>query len=152
MNQGGQQYANNDKNTANDLWAQAGNQIVLNSKKNSLENPYYNQPPPPSYQQPPFQRPPFANQPNQGYPPLYPTSPTMQVPMNLPPNYPMTSPNPLIVNIPPANINICQFCKANASVFHRRKAGCALYTWCFCLFCFTGFCCWIPCVIDECYD
>lgn len=46
----------------------------------------------------------------------------------------------------------CQMCGATDS-FARRSPGCAAFSWCVCLFCFTGiFCFWVPFVIDRCYD
>jgi hypothetical protein len=39
------------------------------------------------------------------------------------------------------------------SLIWRHSAGCVTYSWCVCLFCFTGFFgFWIPFCIDSCYD
>lgn len=144
------------KTTApNDLWAQTANQIAMNPAANSPNNNYYPQGQPVSYQQPQF----YNNAP-MGYPAPYQAAPyqqgyppgaqyQVQPPMNN--QYrPMPPPPPIIINT--NSVNVCQFCHKNASVFHRRKAGCAVWSWCLCLFLFTGLCCWIPCVIDECHD
>jgi hypothetical protein len=47
----------------------------------------------------------------------------------------------------------CKMCGYNGPSNWRQSAGCATYSWCVCLFCFTGiFGFWIPFCIDSCYD
>lgn len=44
-------------------------------------------------------------------------------------------------------------CGYNAGSFMRTTAGCAAFSWCVCLFLFTGiFCCWVPFCIPTCMD
>ena len=47
----------------------------------------------------------------------------------------------------------CMVCGFNSGSVIRRTAGCAAFSWCVCLFIFTGvFCCWIPFCIPACMD
>lgn len=96
---------------------------------------------------------PPAGQPPMGYPPVY----NQGYPMGQPyPNPAMGYHQPpaqqIFIQTSPGGSPICSHCRTNASAIYRSRAGCALWSWCFCLFCFTGFCCWIPCVVDDCYD
>lgn len=100
---------------------------------------------------------PAVNQPPMGYPPIYGQpmgNPSMMGPPR-PMGYnqvPSQSPQMMFIQAGPARGPVCNSCRTNASVVTRSKAGCAVLGWCTCLLCFTGLCCWIPCVIDDCYD
>ena len=66
---------------------------------------------------------------------------------------PVQYPQPTVLVLQKNNHSgVCQLCNSNVSVLQRKRSGCAAWSWCVCLFCFTGFCCWIPFVIDDCYD
>jgi hypothetical protein len=97
----------------------------------------------------------------QGYPPA-PQNPNMYQNQNYyggppPPinqfnnNLPQQPPTVVIIDKSPKT-GSCQFCHVNASILQRHKSGCATWGWCFCLLCFAPLCCWIPFVVDDCYD
>ena len=46
----------------------------------------------------------------------------------------------------------CRMCGYDGLSTWRESAGCAAYSWCTCMFFFTGVFCWIPFCIDGCYD
>lgn len=89
------------------------------------------------------------------YPPLY--SPQQGYP---PQGYPAqgypaqgSSQQPIIIISQASNpTNICKLCKTTSNVIHRRRAGCAVWSWSVAICFLTGCCCWIPWVIDECHD
>lgn len=111
----------------------------MNPAANSLNNNDY----PPSYPVP-YQL--LQNQ--QGHPLNY--SAAVQI-QGEPPVGNQSGQIPIIV-INGNLVNVCKFCHKFAGFYHRRKAGCAVWSWGILLCFFTGCCCWIPCVIDECYD
>lgn len=103
-----------------------------------------------------YQQAPASSTTNQGYPslyqptgtqPYYPNQPQRQVPQQA------VSSNQLFVPNQAVNkISFCQFCKVNTENIYRQKAGCATYGWAVALCVLTGCCCWIPFVIDDCFD
>ena len=46
----------------------------------------------------------------------------------------------------------CVICGFNSGSEIRRTAGCVAFSWCICLFLFTGVCCWIPFCTFNCMD
>lgn len=46
----------------------------------------------------------------------------------------------------------CRICGYDGMNIWRQSTGCALISWAICLFCSTGFFCWVPFCIDSCYD
>jgi hypothetical protein len=63
------------------------------------------------------------------------------------------SPQPLII-IPmhKPSPTACPLCHQDIGVLVRKRNGCAIWTYAVILCIFTGCCCWIPFVIDSCYD
>lgn len=75
-------------------------------------------------------------------------------PNNYPPNYGQKgNTTQIIIQKNVGNYsNPCQYCHKTSQVTTRQIMGCATWGWGVALFWFTGICCWIPCVIDDCYD
>lgn len=59
---------------------------------------------------------------------------------------------PPLVYVSGNSAPVCNLCHKSASSINRKRCGCAVITWSVCLLLFTGCLCWIPFVMDECYD
>lgn len=77
---------------------------------------------------------------NYGYPPQ------QQANLHPPP------PPQIMIMQGPGGKNFCRFCHSSAGVVDTQVMGCAVISWSVVLFCLTGCCCWIPFVIDSCFD
>lgn len=106
-------------------------------------NPYMQQnPQPTNVQQSRIGYPPAYN--NINPPPYYNGPPIYQPPPQSNPVY--------VINVGGNSAPVCNLCHKSASSINRKRCGCAVITWCVCLLLFTGCLCWIPFVMDECYD
>ena len=48
--------------------------------------------------------------------------------------------------------NECIYCHSRAGFYYRRTIGTTALIWGFVLLVFTGCCCFIPCLMDDCMD
>ena len=93
-----------------------------------------------------------------GYPPVYGQNAPVFVGQPPPPAHYQVAPpqaNPLtyVVKVEGYKRASCPFCHKSASNFSKKRAGCAVWGWSICLLFFTScLCCWIPCVMSDCYD
>lgn len=105
----------------------------------------------------------MAGNPNQGQMPYYgnqpaPPPPGLNMHMNMNLGYPQPYPNQMgpngqVVLMRQNRANgVCPFCRNSAPVVTTKEMGCAIWVWTCIFFWFTGCCCWIPCIIDDCYD
>jgi hypothetical protein len=100
----------------------------------------------PNQQPYPNQPPNYAN--NQS--PIYPNQP---VNFNQPPNYPNQPSSPLGPEQKQQIIGtLCPYCNMLTTSYTKKAVGMITWLWCVGLWFFTGICCWIPFVIDDCKE
>lgn len=112
------------------------------------QQPYPNQPP--NYAN--NQAPNYSNQ-AQNYPNHTPIYPNQPVNFNQPPNYPHQPLSPLGPEQKQQMIGtICPYCNMLTTSYTKKAVGTMTWLWCVGLWFFTGICCWIPFVIDDCKE
>ena len=68
-------------------------------------------------------------------------------PQNPAPYNPYQSPHQVVVVQDGSGSGSCPYCSSNAATYERRKVGGTAIIWGTVLFCLTGCCCCIPCLI-----
>ena len=80
-------------------------------------------------------------------------NPNQPVNFNQPPNYPHQPLSPLGPEQKQQLIGtICPYCNMLTTSYTKKGVGTMTWLWCVGLWFFTGICCWIPFVIDDCKE
>ncbi len=85
----------------------------------------------------------YSQQAQQGVKPSFQQAPTYAA---------MPPPNAVMAQGYGISAGPCQFCHTNAEFVDKNTPGCAIWVWCIVLWLLTGCCCWIPFLVDDCYD